>query len=206
MPKEYVYIVISQTGTILSRIIKRITGAKYNHASISLNKDLEPMYSFGRIHPYNPVWGGFVTESAHSGTFKRFSGTDIIVLALEVGKEQKKAISTRLDRMLSERHKYHYNYIGLVLAGFQIPYQSKRRYYCSEFVRDVLVKEHVIEEELLDRVVQPMHFLNIPDAQIIYRGKLRKYAKCAKRGRNNKRNVGNSKDMLYYVNKSYQNS
>ena len=46
------YIVISQTGTLLSRILKQITGAEYNHASISLSRDLERMYSFGRRHPY----------------------------------------------------------------------------------------------------------------------------------------------------------
>ena len=39
------YIVISQTGTLLSRILKQITGAEYNHASISLSRDLERMYS-----------------------------------------------------------------------------------------------------------------------------------------------------------------
>ena len=50
------YIVISQTGTLLSRILKQITGAEYNHASISLPRDLERMYSFGRRHPYNPFW------------------------------------------------------------------------------------------------------------------------------------------------------
>ena len=73
--KNTVYIVISQTGTALSRVLKFITGAKYNHASISLVPDLSKMYSFGRVNPYNPVHGGFVVESPHYGTFKRFSGT-----------------------------------------------------------------------------------------------------------------------------------
>ena len=71
------YIVISQTGTLLSRILKQITGAEYNHASISLSRDLERMYSFGRRHPYNPFWGGFVIESPRTGTFKRFSETKV---------------------------------------------------------------------------------------------------------------------------------
>ena len=66
------YIVISQTGTLLSRILKQITGAEYNHASISLSRDLERMYSFGRRHPYNPFWGGFVIESPRTGTSSVF--------------------------------------------------------------------------------------------------------------------------------------
>ena len=82
------YIVISQTGTLLSRILKQITGAEYNHASISLSRDLERMYSFGRRHPYNPFWGGFVIESPRTGTFKRFSETRVLVLSVSVTEEQ----------------------------------------------------------------------------------------------------------------------
>ena len=39
-----VYIVISQTGTVLSRILKLITHKEYNHASLSLYDDLHIMY------------------------------------------------------------------------------------------------------------------------------------------------------------------
>ena len=72
---KYVYIVISQTGTILSRILKVFTDREYNHASISLKDDLSVTYSFGRKHPYNPFLGRFVTESPDFGTFKRFANT-----------------------------------------------------------------------------------------------------------------------------------
>lgn len=35
------YIVLSQTGTLLSQLLKLITGAEYNHASLSVAADLE---------------------------------------------------------------------------------------------------------------------------------------------------------------------
>lgn len=57
-----IYIVISQTGTILSKTIKLITKKKYNHVSISFNKDICNMYSFGRINPYNPFIGKYIKE------------------------------------------------------------------------------------------------------------------------------------------------
>ena len=84
---KQIFIVISQTGTVLSRILKRITGAEYNHASLSLSSDLKKMYSFGRRHPYNPFWGGFVIESPHAGTFRRFSNTTAVILAVEITEE-----------------------------------------------------------------------------------------------------------------------
>ena len=107
------YIVISQTGTLLSRILKQITGAEYNHASISLSRDLERMYSFGRRHPYNPFWGGFVIESPRTGTFKRFSETKVLVLSVSVTEEQHAELKEMLDVMWKRRRKYSYNYIGL---------------------------------------------------------------------------------------------
>ena len=82
------YIVLSQTGTLLSRLIRYITGAEYNHASISMSEDLEKMYSFGRIHPYNPFWRGFVVESPHTGTFKRFSDTKAKILVVDIDEER----------------------------------------------------------------------------------------------------------------------
>ena len=43
-----IYLVMSQTGTILSKAIKGVTCDQYNHISISLDPSLECMYSFGR--------------------------------------------------------------------------------------------------------------------------------------------------------------
>ena len=103
---KQLYIVISQTGTLLSRILKQITGAEYNHASISLSRDLERMYSFGRRHPYNPFWGGFVIESPRTGTFKRFSETKVLVLSVSVTEEQHAELKEMLDVMWKRRRKY----------------------------------------------------------------------------------------------------
>ena len=122
-----VYIVISQTGTALSRILKFITGAKYNHASISLEPDLSTMYSFGRTNPYNPFHGGFVTESPNYGTFKRFSGTKVEVLSIAVSEGQYINLGQMLEGMAKNKKRYHYNYLDsslqarISITGRQIP-------------------------------------------------------------------------------------
>ena len=91
-----VYIVLSQTGTILSRILKLVTRAPYNHSSIALTEDLEVMYSFGRLNPYNPFRGGFVQESAHFGTFKRFKNTRVMVVEADVTEQAYGELCTRI--------------------------------------------------------------------------------------------------------------
>ena len=46
------------------------------------------MYSFGRLNPYNPLYGGFVHEGINIGTFKRFSRTRARIYSLEIEEEQ----------------------------------------------------------------------------------------------------------------------
>ncbi len=55
-----IYIVLTHTGTTLSKIIKTYTKDEFSHVSISLDLELKKMYSFGRLNPYNPFWDGFV--------------------------------------------------------------------------------------------------------------------------------------------------
>ena len=173
--EQHVYIVISQTGTLLSRFLKLVTKAEYNHASISLVPDLTTMYSFGRKNPYNPFWAGFVTESARFGTFKRFSKTRIVVLDIAVSDEQYQAIQRRINTMMLLKQHYHYNYLGLWLAGLRIRYRQKRCFYCSEFVKDILEKQEIRGVRQLNPIVQPIHFLSLPTAKQVYVGLLREY-------------------------------
>src|SRR5690554_939767 len=64
-----IYIVLTRTNTILSRLISIIKNDEYTHASISLNKDLNYMYSFGRKNKYNPFIGRFVKENIDEGVY-----------------------------------------------------------------------------------------------------------------------------------------
>ena len=173
--EQHVYIVISQTGTLLSRLLKLVTKAEYNHASISLVPDLNTMYSFGRKNAYNPFLAGFVTESTRFGTFKRFSETRIVVLDIAVTEEQYQAIQRRISTMLTLKKHYHYNYLGLWLAGLRICYRRKRTFYCSEFVKDILAKQDITGVRQLHSIVQPIHFLSLPTARPVYTGLLRDF-------------------------------
>lgn len=173
---EQIYIVISQTGTVLSRLLKLITGAEYNHASIALKQDLELMYSFGRLNPYNPFWGGFVTESPNFGTFKRFFNTKVIVLAVSIDGGRYDRIKEHIEEMRLSPKSYHYNYLGLCLAAFKIVYKSRNRFYCSEFVKDVLQTVNVEGADKLSEIIKPVDFLCLPKTTRIYQGKLSDYA------------------------------
>ena len=170
-----VYIVLSQTGTILSRILKLFTRDRYNHSSIALTEDLQAMYSFGRLHPYNPFRGGFVQESPDGGTFKRFKNTRVMVLETEITSESYSEVGQLICEMMKDRARYHYNYWGVILAALNIHVKRKNRYYCSEFIKELVLRMNLPGVEEIPDIVKPMHFLTVPH-KTVYEGKLQEYA------------------------------
>lgn len=173
-----IYIVITRTGTLLSKVIGRITKDVYNHASVSLDRELRTMYSFGRVNAYNPIVGGFVMEGPDFGTFKRFHEADAIVLRVPVTEAQYEELGEYLKSMYAEKRRYHYNLPGLALAAAGICFRHENWYYCSEFVRDVLDRFAILDAGDYNDIVKPEDFME--GYEVIYTGKLREYSVCQK--------------------------
>ena len=173
--EKELYIVLSQTGSVFSRLIRRYTRKPYSHSSISLTRDLNLMYSFGRIYPYFPLYGGFVKEGADFGTFKRFPKTEVQVLSLTVSEEEYNNVSCIIEEMLNSDEHYRYNMLGVCYAAFGKSLNRKNCFYCSEFISMLLKKGNVAVAENLGSVVQPANFAELPGAKTVYRGKLRKF-------------------------------
>ena len=168
-----IYIVLTYTGTVLSRVIRLYTGKKYSHVSISLDKDLTQMYSFGRINPYIPFWGGCVQESPSFGTFKRFKNTISKIYSLEVTDQEYLQIKEAILQVHQNRKQYRFNVLGLVAAMVNKKLNRDKCFYCAEFVKYVLDQSDLEIE--LPKVVKPEDFEMIQDLNIVYKGRLSEY-------------------------------
>lgn len=173
-----IYIVLTHTGTNLSKIIKKWTKDEFSHVSISLDEDLEQMYSFGRLHPYNPVWAGLVHEKQNEGTYKRFKKTKAAIYSIEVDDEQYVIIRNTIHSMYKNRNKYKFNIIGLLAIGFNKSVKFKNWFYCAEFVKYVLDQAGV-ELGLSDKMIRPENFKYIENKELEYYGLFRKYKKVS---------------------------
>lgn len=169
-----IYIVLSFTGTWLSRAVRIYTGKKYSHVSIALDKDLDYMYSFGRINVNNPFRGGFVHEVQNEGVFKKFYNTESIIYSVEVNEQQYKKIKKSIKRFNDSKDIYGFNMIGLIGAGLNIKISRQRKFYCAEFVKYIFETSGV--DLGLPEVVRPYDFINVKEANIIYKGKLNEYS------------------------------
>ncbi len=112
-----IYIILTYSGTVLSRIVKAYTGAEYSHVSIGLDENLTKMYSFGRLNPYNPFIGGFVHEGINIGTFKRFKNTQTAVYSIMISDEQYNRLNQIIHKVEATSQEYKFNFIGLVAVA-----------------------------------------------------------------------------------------
>jgi len=172
-----IYIVLTHTGTALSKIIKSYTKDEFSHVSISLDLELKKMYSFGRLNPYNPFLGGFVHEYIEKGTFKRFYKTRAKVYSLEVTEEQYVIIKDNIEKIKNNKENYKFNIIGLFAAGFHKKIVKDYSFYCAEFVKYIIEKAGI--DTKLPKAVKPEDFKKLEGLQEIYEGLLRKY-QCSK--------------------------
>ncbi len=168
-----IYIVLTDPGTWISHIIKLYTRAEYSHVSVSLDKDLEKMYSFGRLKPYNPFIGGFVHENVKWGTFKRFKKTQAAIYSLTLTDEQYQTIENEIKNICKDAKEYKFNVLGLLAVTLHVHVRRKKHFYCAEFVKYLFEQAEI--DTSLPQVVKPIDFKKIDDAELQYSGLLNSY-------------------------------
>lgn len=102
-----VYIVFSSTPFRMGKLVRQLTGDKYNHISISLDRELTRMYSFARRYYKMPFYGGFVRESVSRYNLDGKT-TQVCICAIPVTTSQFEILETQLHTM--ETNKEHYLY------------------------------------------------------------------------------------------------
>lgn len=171
-----IYIMLSQTGTYFSRAIKLYTGYNYNHTSIALDRDLKELYSFGRRGKLGlPLPSGFVKEDKDNGIFSTYSKTTCRVYELEVSEEEYQKVKDVIEEFKIEDKKYKYSILGIFTIMFNIPFNRRYRFVCSQFVAHVLNEGKVVEFEKDISLIKPEDFETIDNSEVIYSGLLSKY-------------------------------
>jgi hypothetical protein len=172
--KKNVYIVLTQTNTILAKIIKIITGKVYSHVSLSFNPNCLKMYSFGRKYYNNPLYGIFKIENIHDKIFRTNKKNLIAIYSLEVTFKEYRQIKRNI-RYINKINK-GYNILGLILAIFNLRIKRKK-YYCSEFVYDALSRNTNLLK-IKNTAINPQDIITLNNNIIkIYEGKIQEFLK-----------------------------
>lgn len=173
--QENIYVLLTDTGTMFTRLIKRYTSAPYNHASIALDRGLREVYSFGRKCATNPWSAGFVEEDINEGVYRHFPSTRCVVLRLNVSGEQREELKRMIHHYKSNKEAYKYNLLGLFFLTMKVNYAPKNAYFCSQFVAEAIRKMEVDLWNRPSALVTPNDFLIHPAFEMVYEGMLYDY-------------------------------
>lgn len=168
-----IYFVLTYSGTALGRIIRFKTKKTYTHVSIALDENLEKMYSFSRLNPYNCFVGGFMHEKLNEGCFKRFKNTKAMICYIEITDYQYEKLEEQIRKFEENRKAYKFNVLGLIYIFFNKKIHRKNYFYCAEFIKHILQESNV--KINLPDMPRPENFENLKKSKTIYKGLLNKY-------------------------------
>lgn len=169
MNQGYIYLLFTNTGSLLTKTIGLYTRAEYNHVSIAIDSEMIEVYSFGRRQINNPLWGGFVREKTNE-TF--FQNADCSIYKYAVTPAQSGKIRNLLSQFSRRKNSYRYNLLGLLGVLFNIPIQRADAYFCSQFVSYLLIEASIATFEKPPELITPQDIQSLPGLIPMYQGKL----------------------------------
>lgn len=170
MEYEYIYLVFTRTGTLLSQLLSVFSETKYVHVSLSLDETFTKMYSFGRKDPYNPLSGGYVEENLYGGVYARFPKSECNIIKVKITKAQYHAIKKELELFSVDKEKYRYNFLGLFGILFNKPIKRNHHYFCTQFVSKILMQSGVYPNEKAPELMTTYDLLSINNQEPYYTG------------------------------------
>ena len=134
---KYVYVVFSSTQYMIAKFIRAFTHHRYNHVSISLDGNLQTLYSFARRYDDTPFCGGFVVETPER-YIRRNTAASVQICAIPVTDAQYNAIRSHLWNYEAEADDYVYNYVGALTFLFRHRVALERCHTCVDFATEVI--------------------------------------------------------------------
>lgn len=172
MKTKTVYLAFLGTGTMLSRTIDFYTHTSLNHVSISLDRSLNVVYSFGRKRPNNPFIGGFIKENLNLPFFNR---STCAIYQLKITEQEYEQLNEKILLMESQKHLYRYNFLGLFGVMINKEFQRHNAYFCSQFVASILQECGIYHGSKPPGLIRPQDLRAWRELSLVYRGGLKSY-------------------------------
>ena len=170
---KQVYILLSRTETVPSRMIHKATGGTFTHASLSLTPATDRFYSYARRRLHNPFRAGLLIENIHTFVFAKYPDCHCSLFSLDVSEEAFDRMQRCVTHYLDNYKRAKYNFLGVVPLRLGIRFPRKYRLTCSQFVAIVLAASGEVYLPKDPYRMLPNDFLKLSKLQKIYDGPLK---------------------------------
>lgn len=117
-----------------AEFLRKIYGQEYTHVSVSLSRSRNAFYSFN--------FKGLVRETLQK--FRRHKIRDSMLYEIPVPDNIYYTVKRKLEAVKRRRKQMHYAFLGIFFCCLGIPFHRKNRYFCSEFVAELLESSRVL--------------------------------------------------------------
>ena len=167
-----IYILLTRSDTVLSRMVHFVTADCYTHVSLSFDKSLQPLYSSSRKNGRTLFPAGPCREHLQGGYYQKHGQTPCALYELPVSDEVYWSVKQGVQQIMENERDYHFNIIGLLLCQLNVPYHRKRHFFCSQFVSQVLEENGAIELPKDPTVMKPSDYMSMPELVCRFQGRL----------------------------------
>ena len=159
--QKTISILLTKQFDLFSRVANFFVGGYYTHASIGLSGDEKTFFSFNTKR-------GFCIEKP----IKKKRKNPCVLYQIQVPEQSYDDIVTRIEDFRNHANKYKYSFIGVLLCLLHIPFQIENRYFCSQFVSELLTLSGAAKLKKKPTLYLPKHFSDEPQFMLSYKGTL----------------------------------
>lgn len=165
-----IYIVLTKSTTILSKIVHFITSDTYTHAAISFDDNLKTLYSSSRKNGRTLFPAGPCKENLCGEYYSKHKYIPCAVYELRVEDEIFESAKYEVEKIIAQADKYKFNIIGLLLCQMNIPYHRKNYFFCSQFVSEILKRSNAMNLPKDTSLMRPSDYMKLPELLCCFRG------------------------------------
>ena len=141
-------ILLTKYSDWISTLVYHIGGRGFTHSSIALEEDQNTYYSFN--------YRGFAVETVEKHRNRGVKNSRCI--QLQISDEAYQKIKWRIQNMLKNRTAFRYTRLGVFCCIFHLPVRQKNRYFCSQFVAELLQESGEVPLRQVPSLYLPNHF------------------------------------------------
>lgn len=165
-----IYIFLSRTQSIVSRTVHLFTDAQYTHVAIAFDRDFVYLYSSARKNGVTMFPAGPCLEHLDRGLYTRVGKTPCAIYELRVCDEAYERAKKEAEWFIRNQGMYKFNILGIVLCKFGIGLNRKNKFFCSQFVAEILLKGNCALLPKRACLMRPVDYIDIPHIKKLFEG------------------------------------
>ncbi len=164
------YIFLTRTGSMVSKIVHFFTNDTYTHSAIAFDPEFNEIYSSARKDGIKMFPAGPCRESLNRGFYTRVGKTPCAVYELVVSDEVYDRAKAVVAWFMEHQEEFKFSALGIIACKFGIAWQRKNKYFCSQFVAEILRRSGAAELPKTDCLMRPSDYMTLPSVIKIFEG------------------------------------